>query len=71
MNIETKGLGAGSYPEPKEIEEKDIEVKVYLTCAVGISVPKYWNIENIVEYIKTNLSDFVWDKEEIEAVEVN
>lgn len=71
MNIETQGLGAGSYPEPPEIKEKEVNVKVYLTFELNYLVPENWSKEDIVEDIKENLDDFVWYNEEIEEVELN
>lgn len=48
--LETKGLGAGSYPEPKEIEERTIKIK----CSFDgyVSVPKGWDYDKVEEYIK-------------------
>ena len=47
--IETKGLGAGSYPEPNEIEEKTI--KVVCLFESYINVPKKWDYEDIKRYV--------------------
>ncbi len=49
--LETKGLGAGSYPEQPEVEERTIKVKV---CFDGyISVPSNWDYEKVEEYINS------------------
>jgi hypothetical protein len=71
MNIETQGLGAGSYPEPPEQKEKDVNAKVYLTLELNYSVPENWNREEIIEDIKENLNNFDWYDQEIEEVEIN
>ena len=55
MNIETRGLGAGSYPEPKEIETRTIE----LTCTfkTEVEVPAdldmYCEIKEYIENVMT------------------
>lgn len=51
MNFDTKGLGAGSYPEPPEYEEKT--VKLICTFETFISVPKEWDYDQIKDYANT------------------
>ena len=48
--FDTKELGAGSYPEPPEIEERTIKIK----CSFNgyVSVPTDWDYNKIEEYIK-------------------
>lgn len=67
MNIETTGLGAGNYPEPKE-EEKNISATIYVKYTLDTQVPKRWDDEQIKEYIKEefNYLDFEKEIEEIE-----
>ena len=48
--LETKGLGAGSYPEPPEIEEKTIKVKC--SFETFIRVPIDWNYDKVEEYVR-------------------
>lgn len=36
MEMETRGLGAGSYPEPKEQITRTLEVKCYFTTYVTV-----------------------------------
>ena len=70
MERETKGLGAGSYPEPKEIKDKNITAKVLLTFDLHYSIPENWDAERIFEDIKENLNDFEWYDVEIQEIEV-
>ena len=55
MDIETRGLGAGSYPEPKEIETRTVE----LTCTfkTEVEVPAdldmYCEIKEYIENVMT------------------
>lgn len=48
MNIETMGLGAGSYPEAPEVEEKT--VKLQCSFITYIRVPEEWDYEKIKDY---------------------
>lgn len=69
MEIETRGLGAGSYPEPKEDGK---EVKVTLNVEFTISnmyVPKNWSDKDIKEDIRHNIKSYI-DMGEIEDWEV-
>ena len=52
MEIETKGLGAGSYPEPKEEKEKHIQAHIVISFDLEYNIPENWDKETIVEYIK-------------------
>lgn len=55
MDIETRGLGAGSYPEPKDIETRTVEV----TCVfkTEVEVPEkfdtYFEIKEYIENVMT------------------
>ena len=70
MDIETKGLGAGSYPEPPEIKDKHIKAHICTSFDLEYDVPEDWTKERIIEDIKENLDDFTWYNEEIEDIEV-
>jgi hypothetical protein len=69
MEIETKGLGAGSYPEPPETKEKHIKANVTISFVLEYDVPEDWDRDLIVQDIKENLNDFEWYDETIEEVE--
>jgi hypothetical protein len=49
--IDTKGLGAGSYPDAPEFEEKT--VTLHCSFTTYISVPKDWDYEKVEDYVKT------------------
>lgn len=69
MNIETTGLGTGSYPEPKD-DFKSIKAKVHISFDLYYDVPARWDKEKATEDVKQNLHDFEWYDEQIEEVEV-
>lgn len=66
MNIETRGLGAGSYPEPKEIETRTVEVTC--TFKTEIEVPEkfdtYFEIKEYIEEFLTT-ADLLENADEI------
>lgn len=54
MEIETRGLGAGSYPEPKEVGTRT--VRLVISFKTEVEVPE--NLENycdIKEYIEDTM----------------
>lgn len=58
--METRGLGAGSYPDAPENEEKCFEFKfVASECGFGIVYAK--NYEEAIEKIKSNDYDDIID----------
>ena len=59
MEIETIGLGAGSYPEPPEEKTKTIEVTINVEYKVEVEIPEKWGRERIYEDIKENISDYI------------
>ncbi len=71
MNIETIGLGAGSYPEPKETKDKHIQAHIIISFDLEYDIPESWNNEAIIQDIKENLNDFEWYDEKIESIEIN
>lgn len=60
--VETKGLGAGSYPERKE-DEKDIEVIINVEYGTKITVNKSIDVEYIFNEIKANLNEYIRNSE--------
>ena len=60
--IETKGLGAGSYPERKE-DEKDVEVLINVEYGIKITVNKSIDAESILDEIKANLNEYIRNSE--------
>lgn len=61
MDIETKGLGAGSYPEPPEEKTKNVKVTLTVTVKHIIEVPENWDEEAIKEDIKENMDEYLTD----------
>ena len=70
MNIETTGLGAGSYPEPKEEKTKTIQAKLIISYNIEYDVPEKWDKDQIIEDIKENLYCLEKYDEEIEKIEI-
>lgn len=60
MNFETQGLGAGSYPEPKE-NTKTVHIEITITGSNDIEVPKNWDKERIRDNIRANLDEYFAD----------
>ena len=58
MNIETKGLGAGSYPEPVGLKERKIKFKMYLICELEDEILDVMTNEEFINYAKENIRDF-------------
>lgn len=74
MEIETKGLGAGSYPEPPEKEEKEKHIKgtVTVTYDIDTYVPIEYEDEEIIDYIKSDPDEYIfWDEYKEIEVEVD
>lgn len=69
MEIETMGLGAGSYPEPPE-NEQYVDVTINITYRIEEApFPKNWDKEQILECIRDNLSDYT-NNADIEDYEI-
>ena len=66
MDIETLGLGAGSYPEPPERDTKTIKGKLYLIYKFEMEVPKDWEYEKITDDIYANTSEYMQDLDDID-----
>ena len=59
MDIETLGLGAGSYPEPPEEKTKIIKGKLYLIYKFEMEVPEKWEIDDIADDIYKNTDEYM------------
>ena len=60
MDIETMGLGAGSYPEPPEEKTKTIDIKLNVEYIIrDIEVPEKWDLERIREDVREYMSDYI------------
>lgn len=69
MNMETIGLGAGSYPMAPESDETNIEI--HLTIKTSDSFPETWEKQEIEDYIKANIQEYIQSGEiEIHEVEI-
>ena len=73
MDIETRGLGAGSYPTPPEEKPNYVNGKIYISYEFKeIEVPETWDREQILEDIKDNMAYYLEDSiEKIEEVEID
>ncbi|MBQ3298601.1 MAG: hypothetical protein IJA94_06685 [Bacilli bacterium] len=60
------------YPEPPEEPTKEISGTIYVKYTFkDVEVPKNWDLEDIIDDIKMNLSDYTSDaEEEIEDIDV-
>lgn len=63
-------FGVGSYPIPKEIEEKTIHAKMYVSFEIECEIPKYWDEDKIRSYLKANYSLLDADNVKIEEIEL-
>lgn len=63
MNIETMGLGAGSYPEPPEQKTRTISGTVYLSCKFEEELPDDYTEDEILDFIRDNLDIFLFNAE--------
>lgn len=52
-------LGAGSYPEPLEQQEKNISGEVTITFNIEATVPESWDEDEIEKDIKECLGDYI------------
>lgn len=69
QNIETKGLGAGSYPEPIESQEKSYQFDFNATChGYGIVTAK--NEEEARKLIMSDDYDDIIDYQDYEITEI-
>lgn len=57
--IETKGLGAGSYPEPIEVETKTIPATIRVEYKIDTVVSEDWDKDRLREDINDNLSEYI------------
>lgn len=72
MDIETQGLGAGSYPEPPTQRVQFISGKIYIAYEFKDFVfPEEWTLDEIKNDIKENVSDYIYDLDgKIEEIEI-
>ena len=67
--MDTKGLGAGSYPEPPEVEERTIKVKCLFDAYV--SVNSDWDYEKVEEYIKSlSIDELTYETDNVEIDDI-
>lgn len=60
MDIETQGLGAGSYPEPKEEKTKTIDITLRVEYSIrDLEIPEKWDLDQIKEDVRKNMSDYI------------
>lgn len=59
MDIETKGLGAGSYPEPLEENKQSHKVEIHLSFEFDSEFPKDWDKERMYDDVKTYLDEYI------------
>ena len=57
--METKGLGAGSYPEPKEIKEQTRNISINIKIECEDTFPEEWSDDFIKENIRQNINDYI------------
>lgn len=57
--METKGLGAGSYPQAPEIEEKSEDFEILVRIETCDSFPINWGEEEKKEFIKKYLDEYL------------
>ena len=58
MDIETKGLGAGSYPEPPSKKYKRAKGYAVVTYEFDDTFPTDLTEEEIYNYIEQNIADY-------------
>lgn len=56
--MDTKEIGAGSYPEPQE-ESKPVKVTLNVEFTIETDVPKNWTNKEIEEDIRHNIREFI------------
>ena len=59
MDIETQGLGAGSYPEPKEEKTKTVNLNINVEYSVSVDVPINWDLNEIKRDFLSNMSEYI------------
>ena len=67
--IETEGLGAGSYPMAPEKDETEITIQ--LEIKTSDIFPETWSKQEIEDYIKGNIKEYLRDGDiEIHEIEI-
>ena len=59
MDIETMGLGAGSYPEPPEEHVRNHKIEINLSFEFDEDFPEKWDKDTIVEDVRSNLGEYI------------
>lgn len=59
------------YPEPNEVEEKGVSIKVTVSYTIDIDLPSNWDESDIESYVKKELNNLPLCDEEIEHIEIN
>lgn len=70
MDIETMGLGAGSYPEPPEEKLKRATGDVVVRYNFDEEFPITFSDEDIKDYIESNVKEFDEDDISIEEIKI-
>ena len=67
--MDTKGLGAGSYPEAPEVETRTIIVKCLFDAYVSINSD--WDYEKAEEYIKNlSIDELTYETDNVEIDDI-
>lgn len=69
--IDTKELGAGSYPEPKEPKEISVKGTVMVAFSIEGLFPKNWSKQDIEVEIEENYEHYKTEIGHIEIIELN
>ena len=56
--IDTSELGAGANPTPVEKQARKIKGTITMEYEINDEFPSDWSREDVLEYIKENLSDY-------------
>lgn len=59
------------YPEPTEIEERAVTIKVCVSYTIDIDVPVDWDDSDIEKYVEEELDNLPLCDEKIEHIEFN
>ena len=67
--MDTRGLGAGSYPDAPEDKTKTIKGKIYVVYKFEMEVPEDWDISDIKNDMYDNISEYEQDLDEISDID--
>ena len=71
MRFMETSLMVYDYPEPNEVEEKGVSIKVTVSYTIDIDLPSNWDESDIESYVKRELNNLPLCDEEIEHIEIN